>query len=39
MSTWLITGASSGIGRAVTERLLEQGDRVAAFVRRPESLS
>ena len=32
-------GASSGIGRSVTERLLEQGDRVAAFVRRPESLS
>ena len=39
MRTWLITGASSGIGRSVTERLLEQGDRVAAFVRRPESLS
>jgi len=38
MSTWLITGATSGIGRAVTERLLAQGDRVAAFARRPEVL-
>jgi NAD(P)-dependent dehydrogenase (short-subunit alcohol dehydrogenase family) len=39
MRTWLITGASSGIGRSVTSRLLEQGDRVAAFVRRPETLN
>jgi NAD(P)-dependent dehydrogenase (short-subunit alcohol dehydrogenase family) len=38
MSTWLITGATSGIGRAVTEKLLLRGDSVAAFARRPEAL-
>jgi NAD(P)-dependent dehydrogenase (short-subunit alcohol dehydrogenase family) len=36
--TWFITGASSGIGRLLTERLLERGDRVAATVRRPNAL-
>jgi NAD(P)-dependent dehydrogenase (short-subunit alcohol dehydrogenase family) len=36
--TWLITGSSSGIGRGLTERLLERGDRVAATLRRPEAL-
>lgn len=36
--TWLITGANSGFGRLATERLLARGDRVAAFVRRPETL-
>lgn len=36
--TWLITGASSGLGRLLTEALLERGDRVAATVRRPEVL-
>jgi NAD(P)-dependent dehydrogenase (short-subunit alcohol dehydrogenase family) len=36
--TWLITGASSGFGRAMTEKLLERGDRVAATVRTPASL-
>lgn len=35
MKSWLITGASSGIGRAVMEKLLARGDRVAAAVRRP----
>jgi len=39
MSTWLITGATSGIGRSVTETLLERGDRVAALVRRPDALT
>lgn len=34
MKSWLITGASSGIGRAVMEKLLARGDRVAAVVRR-----
>jgi NAD(P)-dependent dehydrogenase (short-subunit alcohol dehydrogenase family) len=38
MGTWLITGAASGIGHAVAENLLARGDRVAAFVRRPEAL-
>jgi NAD(P)-dependent dehydrogenase (short-subunit alcohol dehydrogenase family) len=32
-TTWFITGASRGIGRALTERLLERGDRVAATAR------
>ena len=35
MHTWLITGASSGIGRAVTSSLLASGHRVAALVRNP----
>ena len=33
--TWFITGSSRGIGRALTERLLERGDRVAATLRTP----
>jgi NAD(P)-dependent dehydrogenase (short-subunit alcohol dehydrogenase family) len=37
--TWFITGASSGFGRAMTERLLERGDRVAATARKPERLA
>jgi short-subunit dehydrogenase len=28
--TWFITGASSGIGRKLTEKLLMRDDRVAA---------
>jgi NAD(P)-dependent dehydrogenase (short-subunit alcohol dehydrogenase family) len=36
--TWFVTGASSGIGRAVTEQLLARGDRVAAVARRVELL-
>ncbi|MFD2436746.1 SDR family NAD(P)-dependent oxidoreductase [Modicisalibacter luteus] len=36
--TWFITGASSGLGRAMTEQLLERGDCVAATLRRPERL-
>ena len=38
MTTWLITGASGGIGRAVAEQLLERGDRVAALARRADAL-
>jgi NAD(P)-dependent dehydrogenase (short-subunit alcohol dehydrogenase family) len=38
MQTWFITGTSSGFGRAMTELLLERGDRVAATLRRPEAL-
>lgn len=37
--TWLITGSSSGIGRALVEQLLARGDRVAATLRRPEALT
>jgi NAD(P)-dependent dehydrogenase (short-subunit alcohol dehydrogenase family) len=33
--TWFITGSSRGLGRALTERLLERGDRVAATLRTP----
>ena len=36
--TWLITGASSGIGRQLAERLLQRGDRVAATARRIHTL-
>src|SRR5690242_20379228 len=36
--TWLISGASSGLGRLMTERLLARGDRVVATVRRPQAL-
>ncbi len=37
--TWFITGASSGFGRGLTEKLLARGDRVAATVRRPKVLA
>lgn len=37
--TWLITGASSGLGRIMTERLLAGGDRVVATVRRGGALA
>ena len=36
--TWFITGASSGIGRKLAERLLARGDRVAATLRRQGAL-
>ena len=39
MKTWLITGASSGLGRIMTESLLASGDRVAATVRRASALN
>lgn len=37
--TWFVTGASAGIGRAVTEQLLTHGHRVAAPVRQPDRLA
>jgi NAD(P)-dependent dehydrogenase (short-subunit alcohol dehydrogenase family) len=37
--TWLITGASSGLGRIMTEKLLKRGDRVAAMARHIEALA
>ncbi|MBK1698827.1 SDR family oxidoreductase [Rhodovibrio salinarum] len=37
--TWLITGASSGLGREMACRLLARGDRVVATVRREEALA
>ncbi len=35
----LITGGASGLGRAVVERLLEDGARVAVFDRAPERIA
>jgi len=37
--TWLITGASRGLGRALSSAVLENGDRLVATARRPEQLS
>jgi len=39
MKTWFITGTSTGLGRVLTEKLLEQGHRVAATLRKPEAIS
>lgn len=36
--TWFITGASSGFGRGLTEKLLARGDRVAATLRKAGAL-
>jgi NAD(P)-dependent dehydrogenase (short-subunit alcohol dehydrogenase family) len=36
--TWLITGASSGFGRSMTEKLLARGDDVIATVRKMSAL-
>ncbi|MGJ5827404.1 oxidoreductase [Streptomyces ossamyceticus] len=36
--TWLVTGASRGLGRAITEVALEAGDTVVATARKPETL-
>ncbi|MGE0969221.1 SDR family oxidoreductase [Klebsiella sp. WOUb02] len=38
MKTWLITGASSGLGHLMCENLLARGDRVVASVRREGAL-
>ena len=37
MKTWFITGASTGLGRCIAERVLEQGDCVAAVSIDPEN--
>src|ERR1700754_2091062 len=36
--TWLITGASAGLGRELVAAALQHGDRVVAASRRPEQL-
>lgn len=38
MRNWFVTGTSSGFGRALTEKLLARGDRVAATVRKTTAL-
>ncbi|KQS41790.1 SDR family oxidoreductase [Pedobacter sp. Leaf194] len=38
MKTWFITGTSTGMGRMLTEKLLAQGHRVAATIRKPGAL-
>lgn len=35
---WLITGCSSGLGRSLTEAVLQKGDHVVATARKPEQL-
>jgi NAD(P)-dependent dehydrogenase (short-subunit alcohol dehydrogenase family) len=37
--TWLITGASAGLGRTLVEAVLDHGDHVVAASRRPEQLA
>jgi NAD(P)-dependent dehydrogenase (short-subunit alcohol dehydrogenase family) len=36
---WLVTGASSGFGRAITQAAIAAGDLVVAAVRRPDSVA
>jgi NAD(P)-dependent dehydrogenase (short-subunit alcohol dehydrogenase family) len=36
--TWLITGCSTGFGRALAEAVLAHGDRLIATARKPEQL-
>ncbi|MBA8792536.1 NAD(P)-dependent dehydrogenase (short-subunit alcohol dehydrogenase family) [Friedmanniella endophytica] len=38
MATWLITGCSTGLGRAFAEATLERGHRVVVTARDPESV-
>ncbi|KAK7444363.1 hypothetical protein VKT23_015381, partial [Stygiomarasmius scandens] len=38
-TVWFITGSSSGMGRAMTERVLSQGDIAVATLRKPEVLN
>ncbi|TFK45158.1 NAD-P-binding protein [Crucibulum laeve] len=36
---WFITGTSAGLGRAMAEYALSQGDKVVATLRKPEALA
>jgi len=35
---WLVTGCSSGVGRALARRLADEGEQVLATARRPETM-
>ena len=37
--TWLITGCSSGFGRALVLELIERGERIVATARKPEAIA
>ncbi|WP_027351765.1 oxidoreductase [Halotalea alkalilenta] len=37
-NTWLVTGCSTGLGRALVQVLIERGKQVIATARRPETL-
>ena len=37
--TWIITGASNGLGRAMAETALASGDQVVAAVRNPDAVA
>lgn len=39
MTTWLITGCSSGFGRALAQRVLEAGDNVVLTARNTETVT
>jgi len=36
---WMVTGASTGLGRAIARAVLDRGDRVVAAVRDPASIA
>jgi NAD(P)-dependent dehydrogenase (short-subunit alcohol dehydrogenase family) len=38
MRTWLVTGASSGFGRTISEEALRRGERVVATARKPQDV-
>lgn len=37
--TWIITGASKGLGRAIAQAALAEGDSVIAAVRKPDNMA
>ena len=37
MSTWMITGSSSGLGRALAESVLEAGHNAVLTARNPDA--